>query len=474
MSVTITNGNKVIVKSSGTPGPAGADGVGVPAGGTAGQTLQKIDNTDYNTQWSNAGSGDVIAANNLSDLASSTTALTNLGFTATITELNFMDGVTAAVQTQLDAKQATVTGAVSTVVGSDLTGSRVVVSNVVGKIAASPVTTTELNYLDGVTSAIQTQLDAKQPLATVLTNTTASFTTAQETKLGHISVTQAVDLDTMETRLNELDAAVVLQGSWDASSGSFPGSGSAQAGHSYIVSTGGTVDGQVFVANDRIVAIVDNASTSTYASNWLKLDYSDNVLSVAGKTGAVTLAAADIASGTFADARISESSVTQHQSALSIAASQVTGTKTNTFISDFNTAADARITAAIGSTVQAYDADTAKTDTAQEYTATQNFNMTTLTDSATVSWNLAANQVAELTLAGNRTLAAPTNQVAGATYILIVKQDATGSRTLTFNSAYKFPGGTAPTLTTTASAVDVITFVSDGTNMYGVSQLDFS
>lgn len=128
----------------------------------------------------------------------------------------------------------------------------------------------------------------------------------------------------------------------------------------------------------------------------------------------------------------------------------------------------------IGTSVQAYDADTAKTDVAQEYTAAQNFNATTLTDGATINWDLSANQVTSVTLGGNRTLAAPTNLKDGATYILTIKQDATGSRTLTFNSAYKFPGGTAPTLTTSANAVDVLTFVSDGTNMYGVSQLNFS
>lgn len=95
-----------------------------------------------------------------------------------------------------------------------------------------------------------------------------------------------------------LDQAVVLKGSWDASAGSFPGSGVAQAGWSYVVSADGTVDGIAFVAGDRIVALVDNASTSTYAANWLKLDYSDRVSSVAGRTGAVTIASTDIADST--------------------------------------------------------------------------------------------------------------------------------------------------------------------------------
>lgn len=90
----------------------------------------------------------------------------------------------------------------------------------------------------------------------------------------------------------------------------------------------------------------------------------------------------------------------------------------------------------------------------------------TLTDATTVNWNTASGRVATVTLGGNRTMAAPTNLKIG-TYILSVIQDGTGSRTLTWNSVFKWPGGIAPTLTTTASARDVFSFFSDGTNMYG-------
>lgn len=116
-------------------------------------------------------------------------------------------------------------------------------------------------------------------------------TAAEKTKLSYITVTQAVDLDAIESRVNDLDASVILKGTWDASSGSFPGGGTAQAGWSYIVSVGGTVDGQVFNANDRLIAILDNASTSTFASNWFKADYTDQFLSLDGSTGTVTLGA---------------------------------------------------------------------------------------------------------------------------------------------------------------------------------------
>ena len=94
----------------------------------------------------------------------------------------------------------------------------------------------------------------------------------------------------------------------------------------------------------------------------------------------------------------------------------------------------------------------------------------TLTDGATIDWNLSTEQVAKVTLAGNRTLNAPTNQQAGAFYSLTIIQDGTGSRTLTFNSAYKFTGATAPTLTATASAKDMIIFKSDGTNLLEVGR----
>jgi hypothetical protein len=124
------------------------------------------------------------------------------------------------------------------------------------------------------------------------------FSAVNKTKLGFISITQNVDLDDIETRVNNLDAAVVLKGSWDASAGTFPGSGTAQAGASYIVSVGGTVDSVTFNAGDRIISILDNASTTVFASNWFKADYTDQVLSVNGQTGAVVLTTANVADST--------------------------------------------------------------------------------------------------------------------------------------------------------------------------------
>ena len=108
--------------------------------------------------------------------------------------------------------------------------------------------------------------------------------------------------------------------------------------------------------------------------------------------------------------------------------------------------------------------------TAQEFTKTQNFNATTLSDASTISWDASAHQVTSVTLGASRALGAATNQVDGAVYVLTVIQDGSGSRTLSFNSNYKFTGGSAPTLTTTAAARDILVFVSNGTNMFEIGR----
>jgi len=82
----------------------------------------------------------------------------------------------------------------------------------------------------------------------------------------------------------------------------------------------------------------------------------------------------------------------------------------------------------------------------------------TLTDATSVVPDLNTSNVFADTLAGNRTLAAPTNTSTniGATGHIFVIQDATGSRTLSYNTAYQFPDGTVPTLTSSAAAVDIL------------------
>lgn len=118
---------------------------------------------------------------------------------------------------------------------------------------------------------------------------------------------------------------------------------------------------------------------------------------------------------------------------------------------------------AIGTDVQAYDADTAKLDVVQTFTVAQRGAVSTLTDGTTITPDFAAANNFSVTLGGNRTLANPTNLTAGQSGVIRIAQDGTGSRTLAYGSYFKFPQGTAPTLTTTASAVDVLCYYVEST-----------
>ena len=144
-----TNFNPVVISgdiSIGTTGTA-AIGSGVivnaDVSSSAAIAFSKMEDLTASRALYSNGSGDVT----VSDVTS--------------TELGYLDGVSSAIQTQLDAKQATITGSATTIDTESLTASRAVVSNSSQKIAVSDVTDTELGYLDGVTSAIQTQMDTK-------------------------------------------------------------------------------------------------------------------------------------------------------------------------------------------------------------------------------------------------------------------------------------------------------------------------
>lgn len=97
-----------------------------------------------------------------------------------------------------------------------------------------------------------------------------------------------------------------------------------------------------------------------------------------------------------------------------------------------------------------------------------------LTDGMNISWNVLTDPTAKVTLEGNRTLDNPTNMKAGATYIIRIIQDGTGTRTLAYGGAYKWSGGTVPVLSTGINDIDIISFYSDGASMFGTILKDFS
>jgi len=229
-------------------------------------------------------------------------------------------------------------------------------------------------------------------------------------------------------------------------------SGNILVGSSSNVPTSVAMSGDATIANTGAVTIANNAITNAKVSTSAAIAFS-KLGSLT--TGQIVAGNAGVATATTlgGDATIG-----------------ATGTLT--------IANDAITTAKIlNSNVTSAKVDTtsvAVLGTAQQYTRTHNFSATTLTDAASIAWDASQNQVASVTLTASRTLANPTNMVNGAVYILIVKQNSTGGWTLSYGANYKWPSAATPTITSTASSASILTFISDGTYMYGVSSLNYT
>ena len=198
----------------------------------------------------------------------------------TDTELGYLDGVTSAVQTQIDSKQATITGGASTIASSNLTASRALQSNGSGKVEVSDVTTTELGYLDGVTSAIQTQLDAKQTSDAQLTDIAGLTPTDSNFIVGDGSNFVTESGATARTSLGLGSIATQAANNVSISGGAVTGLGSPSA--SSDAATKNYVDQAV--AGLRTRTIAECASTANVnLSNGLEAgDSIDGVTLVAG------------------------------------------------------------------------------------------------------------------------------------------------------------------------------------------------
>lgn len=147
-------------------------------------TITNIDNADIK-----AAAG--IALNKLAATTASRALVSDSsGFIAaadvTAAELAHLDGVTSAIQTQLDAKAPAASPTFSGTITTPLTASRAVVTGASSELSAAATTATEIGYVNGVTSAIQTQLDAKQARSTLTTkgDIYAATASATVTRLG--------------------------------------------------------------------------------------------------------------------------------------------------------------------------------------------------------------------------------------------------------------------------------------------------
>ena len=232
----------------------------------------------------------------------------------TTTELAYVSGVTSAIQTQINGKQASITGAASTIATSDLTASRALVSNSSGKVSASSITSTKLGYLTDVTSNIQSQINGKQASITgaassiTSTDLTASRALVSDTS-GKVSASSITS-----TKLGYLtDVTGNIQNQIDGKQASITGAASSITSSDLTASR----------------ALVSNSSGKVAASSITstKLGYLTDVTSniqsqIDGKQASITGAASSITSSNLTTSRalISDSSG-------KVAASSITSTK---------------------------------------------------------------------------------------------------------------------------------------------------
>lgn len=154
-----------------TPATAGvlrlarADSIGWRNEANGANLLLGVDSSNRLT-WNGSAllpAGALTASRALASDASGVVSATSV----TSTELGYVSGVTSAIQTQIDAKAPAASPTFSGTITTPLTASRAVVTGASSELAASSTTATELGYVNGVTSAIQTQLDAKVAKATL-------------------------------------------------------------------------------------------------------------------------------------------------------------------------------------------------------------------------------------------------------------------------------------------------------------------
>jgi hypothetical protein len=143
-----------------------------------------------------------------------------------------------------------------------------------------------------ISTATQAALDLKVPLSYLDADT--ALTANSDTKVATQKATKAY----VDALALIVSGALIFKGAFDASAGSFPGTVGRKTGWFYRVSVAGTVDGVSFTVGDDLYAIVDNASTTTYAANWLKIEGALTSAEIIAALSANSIALSKIAQGT--------------------------------------------------------------------------------------------------------------------------------------------------------------------------------
>ena len=234
-----------------------------------------------------------------------------------------------------------------------------------------------------------------------------------------------------------------------------------------VITTGDTgtitstmlLDGTILNEDINASAAIAYSKLATLTSANIVLGSSANVATSTAVTGDVTISntgVTAIATGVIVNADINASAAIEG-SKIVAATTSVAGTVQ---LSDSTSTTSSVLAATPTAVKAAFDQANTKASlsTAQTFTAAQRGAISALTDGATITADFAVANNFSVTLGGSRTLANPSNQTAGQSGCIWITQDGTGSRTLAYGSQWDFTGGTAPTLSTTAAAVDCLVY----------------
>jgi len=320
---------------------------------------------------------------------------------------------------------------------------------VLAAVSATQITSTpeELNLLDGVSGLVQADLtklaaiDATAAEINLIDGGTSRGTTAVADGDGILindgGVMRMTTVQTVSTYMAAESVGggnMVTVGALD--SGSITsGFGTIDTGASTITTTGLISGGSLDIDN-----VLINGTTIGHTDDTDLMTVADGLLTVAGEVQMTTL-------------DIGGTNVTSTAAELNIL-DGVTATTAELNLSDLatlGTSAASKVLSVDANNLTIISGAVLNTEDA-------------LSDGADIAWNVINSPVAKVTLAGNRNLSAPSGSTpaAGQFVSILVIQDGTGSRTLTFNAVYEFKDDTAPTLTTTAAKGDLFTFRYNG------------
>lgn len=323
-------------------------------------------------------------------------------------------------------------------------------------VAAANSTINEVNLLNSTTipaiSANVTSLNTTKAANSYVNSSLSTLETTLRTDLGvDLTAGLALKLDIASYTASDILAKLLtVDGTGSGIDADlFDGLNSSYFLNATNITSGTLPNGRLSGSYTNIVGI--NASGNVTALNLAVTDaVSSNTLTAnsANVSGAITGSSLVVSGNTSANNLTVTRNITANTLAVTFSVAANTLSGNGSAITSVN---------AISFNAQS-DTAFARFAVNGTFSKAQRVSFTTLTDAANVAINLNDNNLFKLTLGANRTIDNPSNMASsvGQEVALFIAQDGTGSRTASFQSFWKFPGGIAPTLTSTASAVDCI------------------